>query len=87
MQLLLGVGRLHPRVSLQFEMHMVPLRFEAKKRCIEFWVKVLRMEDNRMVRIVILEAMRLREKEKWIENLKQSLEEIGWMGVGICCIS
>jgi len=37
----LGVGRLHARVSLQFEMQMVPLRFEAKKRCIEFWVKVL----------------------------------------------
>ncbi len=49
-QIFLGVGRLHPRESLQFEMQMVPLRFEAKKRCIEFWVKVLRMEVNRLVR-------------------------------------
>ena len=79
----LGVGRLHPRVSLQFEMQMVPLRFEAKKRCIEFWVNVLRMEGNRLVRMVMLEAMGLRGKVKWIENLKQSLEEIGWMGVGM----
>ena len=76
-----GVGRLHPRVSLQFEMQVVPLRFEVKKRCIEFWVKVLRMESNRLVRMVMLEAMGLRGKVKWIENLKQSLEEIGWMGV------
>ena len=36
-KIFLGVGRLHPRVSLQFEMQMVPLKFEAKKRCLEFW--------------------------------------------------
>ena len=64
-------------------MQMVLLRFEAKKRCIEFWVKILRMEGNRLVRMVMLEAMGLRGKVKWIENLKQSLEEIGWMGVGM----
>ena len=29
-------------------------RVEAKKRCIVFWVKVLRMEDNRLVRMVLL---------------------------------
>ena len=29
-RIFLGVGRLHPRVSLQFEMQMVPLKFEAK---------------------------------------------------------
>ena len=39
----LGVGRLHLKVSLQFEMQMVLLRFDAKKRCIEFWVKALRI--------------------------------------------
>ena len=70
-------------MSLQFEMQMVSLRFEAKKRCIEFWVKMLRMEGKRLVRMVMLEAMGLRGKVKWIENLKQSLEEIGWMGVGM----
>ena len=82
-RIFLGVGRLHPRVSLQFEMQMVPLSFEAKKRCIEFWVKVMRMEGNRLVKMVMLEAMGLRGKVKWIEKLKQSLEEIGWMGVGM----
>ena len=39
-------------MSLLFEMQMVPLKFEAKKRCIEFWVKVLRMEGKRLVRMV-----------------------------------
>ena len=52
-RIFLGVGRLHPRVSLQFEMQMALLRFEAKKRCIEFWVKVMRMEGNRLVKMVI----------------------------------
>ena len=65
-RIFLGVGRLHPRVSLQFEMQMVPLSFEAKKRCIEFWVKVMRMESNRLVNMVMLEAMGLRGKVKWI---------------------
>ena len=51
--------------------------------CIEFWVKVMRMEGNRLVKKVMLEAMGLRGKVKWIEKLKQSLEEIGWMGVGM----
>ena len=61
---------------------MVPLSFEAKKGCIEFWVKVMRMEGNRLVKMVMFEAMGLRGKVKWIEKLKQSLEEIEWMGVG-----
>ena len=44
-------------MSLQFEMQMVPLRFEARKRCIESWVRILRMEGNRLVMMVMLEAM------------------------------
>ena len=59
-RIFLWVGRLHPRVSLQFEMQMVPLWIEAKKRCIEFWAKEMRMEGNRLVRMVMLEAMGLR---------------------------
>ena len=41
------------------------------------------MEGNRLVRMVILEALGLRWKVKWIGKLKQSLEEIDWMGVGM----
>ena len=41
----------------------------------------MRIEGNRLVRMVMLEAMGLRGKVKWIEKLKQSLEEIGWIGV------
>ena len=37
------------------------------------------MKGNRLVRMVMLEAMGLKGKVKWIEKLKQSLEEIGWI--------
>ena len=33
---ILGVGGLHCKVFLQFEMQMFPLRFEIQKRCSEF---------------------------------------------------
>ena len=35
-RLFLGVGRLHPKTSLQIEMGLLSLKWEAKKRCIEF---------------------------------------------------
>ena len=35
-QIFLGVGRLHPLVSLQFEMNVLPMRWEAMRRGIEF---------------------------------------------------
>ena len=42
-RIFLGVGRLHPKVALLFEMKVLPLKWEARSRCIDFWLKVLRM--------------------------------------------
>ena len=44
-RIFLGVGRLHPLVSLQYEL-MMPLRWEGRKRFIEFWIKVMRMDKE-----------------------------------------
>ena len=33
---IMGVGRLHPLASLQFEMNVLPVKGEAMKRGIEF---------------------------------------------------
>ena len=41
------------------------------------------MEGNRLVRVVSLEVMGMRGKVRRIENLKQNMEEIGWMDVGM----
>ena len=35
-RIFMGVGRLHPPASLQFEMNMLPVKWEAMKRSIEF---------------------------------------------------
>ena len=53
-RIFLGVGRLHPLVSLQYEMNMMPLRWEGMKRCIEFWVMVMRMNEDRLLKVVML---------------------------------
>ena len=34
-------------VSLQFEMNMLPMKWVAVKRSIEFWVQVMRMTDGK----------------------------------------
>ena len=35
-----GGGKLHPMASLQFEMNLLPVKWEAMKRSIEVWVHV-----------------------------------------------
>ena len=62
----LGVGRLHPLVSLQYEMNMMPLKWEGMKRCIEFWVTVMRMNEDRLLKVVMLEALERGSKVKWV---------------------
>ena len=44
-KIFLRVVRLHPKTSLQIEMGMLPLRWEAKKRCIEFWHRIKNMGE------------------------------------------
>ena len=77
-RIFLGVGRLHPRVALQYEMMMLPLVWVARRRCIEFWLKVMRMEDKRVIKLVALEAQEAQGKVKWLEDLKCSWRKFGW---------
>ena len=52
----LEVRRRHPRVALQYEMMMLPLVWEVRRRCVEFLVRMMRMEEKRIVRMVAQEA-------------------------------
>ena len=56
----MGVWRLHPLASLQFEMNMLPVKWKAMKRitCIEFWVHVMRLGEGRLLKEVVREAMK-----------------------------
>ena len=82
-RILLGVGRLHPLFSLQFEMEMLPLKWEVTRRVIDFWVQVMRMDDDRLVKVVMLEALELGSKVRWVRDLHQSLEGCGWRGLDV----
>ena len=63
------VGRLHPLVSLQYKLNMMLLRWEGMKRCIGFWVKVMRMNEERLMKVVMLETLEMGVKVKWVQNL------------------
>ena len=62
------------------EMMMLPLVWEARRRCVEFWVRMMRMEEKKIVRsrMVALEAWECKSKVNWVEDLKDSLEKLGW---------
>ena len=40
------LGWQHPRMALQYEMMMLPLVWEARGICIEFWVRMMRIEEK-----------------------------------------
>ena len=71
---ILGIGHWQPRVALQYEMMMLPLIWEARRRCIEFWFKGMGMDDTRLIRLVAQEPQ---NKVKWWEDLKCGLEKVG----------
>ena len=77
-RIFLGLGRRYPRVALQYEMMMLPLIWEVRRRCIKFWLKVIGMDDRRLIWLVALEAQEPRNKVKWWKDLKCGLEKIGW---------
>ena len=84
-RIFLGVGRRHPLVSLQFEMDMLPVKWEALRRGIEFWVHVIRMNNDRLVRVVMLETLEIGSKE-WVKDLQQSLEKLVWRGLNVVAL-
>ena len=52
---------------------MLPLRREAKIRCIEFWHRVVNMGEERLMKRAAMEALSLRGRVKWLRNLQLEL--------------
>ena len=48
-------------MSLLFELNTLALKWEGMKRCIEFWVKVMRMGEVRLLKHVMMELMELED--------------------------
>ena len=82
-RIVLGVGRLHPLVSLQFGMNMLPVKWEAMKRSIEFWVQVMRMANDLLLKVVVIDPLELGSKAEWVKDLQQGLEVFGWKELNV----
>ena len=39
------------------------------KWCIEFWMKVMGMDEERLTKVVMLKALEMGVKVKWVQNL------------------
>ena len=54
-----GVGTLHPKASLMMEMKSLPVVWEARVRCVQFWYKVLtsKVYEDRLQRKVASQAV------------------------------
>ena len=81
-QIFLGVGKLHPLVSLQFEMNVLPMRWEAMRRGIEFWVHEMRLEEGRILKLVMLEALELGKGVRWVKDLQFGDAWMEWFESG-----
>ena len=74
----MGVGRLRPLASLQFEMNMLPVKWKAIKKSIEFWVHVMRLGEGRLLKGVVREVMKFGGRVQWVIDLRMELEALGW---------
>ena len=57
------------------------------KRSMEFWVQVMRMANGRLLKMVMIEALELGSKVKWVKDLWQSLEVLGWKELDVGALS
>ena len=74
-------------LPIQFKMNMLPVKWEAMKRIAEFWVQVMRMANGRLLKMVMIEALELGSKVKWVKDLWQSLEVFGWKELDVEALS
>ena len=86
-RIFMEVGRLHPLASLQFEMDMLPVKWEAMKRGIEFWVYVMGLGEERLLKEVMREAIKLGSRVKWVKDLRMGLDTFRWQGLDMQALS
>ena len=77
-----GVGTLHPKASLMMEMESLPVVWEARVRCVQFWYKVLtsKVYEGRLLRKVTSQAVEC-EKGSWMRNIGRCVVKFGWQDV------
>ena len=80
--MLFGVGTLHPKASLMMEMESLPVVWEARVRCVQFWYKVLtsKVYEGRLLRKVASQAVEC-EKGSWMRSIGRCVGKFGWQDV------
>ena len=86
-RIFMGVGRLHPLASLRFKMNMLPVKWKTMKRSIEFWVHVMRLGEDRLLKEVVRDAMKFGGRVQWGKDLRMGLEAFGWQGLDMQALS
>ena len=77
-----GVGTLHPKASLMMEMESLPVVWEARVRCVQFWYKVLtsKVYEGRLLRKVASQTVEC-EKGSWMRSIGRCVGKFGWQDV------
>ena len=83
-----GVGMLHSKASLMMEMESLPVVWEAKVRCVQFWYKLLTSKayEGRLLRKVASQAVEC-EKGSWMRNIGRCVGKFWWQDVSGSVIS
>ena len=78
-----SIGTLNPKISLLLEVKSLPVVWEAKMRCVKFWLKVLTSEryEGRLLRKIARQAMQC-GKGVWVKNLAKCIGDFEWQGMG-----
>ena len=84
LRMFFGVGTLHPKTSLWFEMEMMPLVWKVKMRCVRFWLKVMSAEayEGRLLRKIARHSVGC-GKGAWVKNMAKCVSDFGWSGMGV----
>ena len=79
-----GVGTLHPKTSLWFEMEMMPLVWKAKMRCVRFRLKAMSAAayEGRLLKKIARHTMGC-GKGAWVKNIAKCVGDFGWSGMGV----
>ena len=86
-RIFMELGSLHPLASLQVEKSLLPMKWEAMKRSIEFWVRVMRLGEGKLLKEVVREAMKFGGRVQWVKDLRMGLEAFRWQGLDMLALS
>jgi hypothetical protein len=87
----LGVDRRTPNDLVYGEYGRYPIYINSYVRCIRYWLKLIRMENNRLPKKAynMLYALDLKGKSTWVTNVRVCLCQYGyqyvWFNQGVAC--